>query len=79
MDEPMPSVNLPLSLNLKNMTQSDTVVWVAAMLMVGVLVGLGRLDPKMVEYMLFAVAGRVVSGKSTDTSVPPSLPPPPIQ
>jgi hypothetical protein len=43
-----------------------TVVWSLAFIVVGVLVGLGRVEPRVLEMMLMAVAGMSVPRKSAE-------------
>lgn len=48
---------------------SDTVIWCVTLTVVGVLVGLGKIKPETLEYILFAVAGYAGS-KSGSKSLP---------
>jgi hypothetical protein len=41
-------------------THGQSLLWALAFLCVSVLVGLGKLDPKTLEYMLFGLAGTTV-------------------
>ncbi len=41
----------------------DDALWAVAFIGVCVLVGMGKLKPETVEYMLFAVVGRAAAGK----------------
>lgn len=51
---------------LSKASQSEVVqaaLWVVAFAGVSVLVGLGKLKPETIEYLLFALLGRAASGK----------------
>lgn len=48
---------------------SHTVMWVVAFVGVCVLVGVGKIKPETVEYLLFAMGGAVASRKLSPGSV----------
>lgn len=51
---------------LKNADISRTILWCVAFTGVCVLVGLGKIKPETIEYLLFALLGGAVSGGKKD-------------
>lgn len=57
-------------------SDNDTVLWAVTFAGVCVLVGLGKMDSKTVEYMMMAIVGRASLGrKPSETPVAPDLVP----
>lgn len=50
----------------KMLADNDTVLWGVTFIGVCVLVGLGKVKPETVEYMMMAIVGRASLGKRTD-------------
>lgn len=49
---------------------ADIVVWCVTLVVVGVLVGIGRVKPETLEYILFAIAGYAGSKTGSKASLP---------
>lgn len=50
---------------------SDSVLWAITFTGICILVGLGKLKPETVEYMMFALLGKAASSGSGKASSPP--------
>ncbi len=53
---------------LKNTEVSKTILWCVAFTGVCVLVGLGKIKPETIEYLLFALGGAIASGKGSKSN-----------
>lgn len=54
-------------MDLKKLASHDSVLWAVAFTGVCVLVGLGKIKPETVEYLLFALVGRAATTKPKET------------
>jgi len=53
-----------MNIDLTRLTEKDSLLWCVAFTGVCILVGLGKLQPETLTYLLFAIGGAVASQKS---------------
>lgn len=63
--DPVPSVRPPgaLASIMSQVQVPSTVVWIVAFVSVSVLVGLGKMDSKVLEYLIMAIGGATAAGR----------------
>ena len=55
---------------LKRLGEKDALLWCVAFVGVCILVGLGKVKPETLEYLLFAIGGAVAAQKSESMKTP---------